>query len=107
MAAGIEEAAVNEYDAAQVDRIARVALFDAWHWQLEGGHLNRAGLLALRGRLDETSGEFFPGPDLDELRLEAADALAADMGIDPHDLPDYPQVPDSPDDLPPPPSSRW
>lgn len=93
-----------EYDPATVDWIARTALFDAWHWQLEGGHLNRAGLLALRGRLDETSGEFLPGVDLDRIRLEAADALAADMGIDPADLPGAPQVPDSPGDIPPP---RW
>ena len=93
---------MSEYDAATVDRIARMALFDAWHWQLESGHLNRAGLLGLRERLDETSGEFFPGGDLDRLRLEAADALAADMGIDPADLPNALQVPDSPGDIPPP-----
>jgi hypothetical protein len=103
-ARGIEEAAVGDYDAVTTDRIVRHVTFDLFHWLLEAGCLNRKGLLELRGRLDETRGEFFPGPDLDLIRLEAADALAADLGVDPADLPGAELPPDSPGDLPPP---RW
>jgi hypothetical protein len=97
---------VAEFTPALAGRVARMALFDCWSWQLEGGHLSRKGLLAVRGRLDETSGEFAPGPDLDLLRLVAADALAADLGVDAADLPGAEVVPDSPEDMPPP-RPRW
>lgn len=84
--------------------LVRRVTFDLWHWQLEGGYLTRAGLMAVRQRLAGYSREFDPGPDLDLLRLEAADALAADMGIDAADLPGAELPPDTPGDLPPP---RW
>ncbi len=90
-----------EYDAAQVDRIARVVLFTEWRRQVEAGHLTRDGLIAVWGRLDPQGNEFFPGEDLDEMRW----LLASALGIEPGDRPDAEPPPDyPPDDLPPP---RW
>jgi hypothetical protein len=87
---------VGEFTPQLAGRVARVALFTEWHRQLDGGHLTRDGLIALRHRLAPWSGEFEPGPDLDLLRLDAAAALAAAVGCDPADLPGGLDVPDTP-----------
>jgi hypothetical protein len=80
-------ATMSEFTPADAGRIMRNVLFDEWRGQLDSGSLTKAGLLQLRGRLDETSNEFEPGPDLELLRLQAADALAAVMGINSDELP--------------------
>ena len=78
--------------SVEVQRVAAAALFTCWQWQIEHGHLTRAGLLALRGRLDEGSNEFVAGDDVLTMRLLVADALGVDSADE--------QVPDFPPDPP-------
>jgi hypothetical protein len=87
---------MTEYDAESMDRLLKQILFDEWRDQIRTGSLTHAGLLRLRAELDETNGKFLPGPELELMRLEAADALAAEMGVDSADLPGAQQTPDSP-----------
>jgi hypothetical protein len=82
------------YDAAQVDKIARAALFGYWAEAIQRGWLSGPGLVSLRQRIDAHSGEFFPGPDLDTLRYTVRDALAESLGVPPEDLPEPEVVPD-------------
>jgi len=80
---------------AEVGWFVRVALFHEWKQLVTSGYLTEDGLLAVRTRLDETSREFEPGPDLELLRLEVDDAIARHRGIDPMLMPGRAPFPDS------------
>jgi hypothetical protein len=85
--------------AAEAGWYAQFALFHEWRQLIAAGFLTPDGLLAVRARLDVTSQEFEPGPDLDLLRLLVDEAVARSRGIDPDDMPGAVVVPDSPEGL--------
>ena len=65
----------------------QTALVHEWTLQVRDGHLTDAGLLALRARLDPTSGEFEPWSELDRLRLDVNAELARRIGVAPDEMP--------------------
>ncbi len=87
---------MDEFDAQRVDALRKLAEFPLVRELLEAHGLNREGLLLLRWRLSDRSGEFLPSPARDLLRLDVVAALAAELGCDPADIPGEESVPDSP-----------
>ena len=85
---------MTEFTPEVAGRLIRRVLFDEWRQLIVAGLLTEQGLLEVRGRLDETSNEFEPGPDREELYLLASDAVARMRGIDPSDMPGAPEAPD-------------
>ena len=92
-----------EFTSELAGRVAREALFDCWRVQLDGGHLTREGLMAIRARLDATTCEFAPGPDLDLLSLDVDAAVAESYGAPLEDMPGR-ELPEDLGDIP---ESRW
>ena len=85
---------------AEVGLLMRRVLFDEWAQLVVSGFVTEDGLLAIRTRLDETSREFEPGPDLELLRIRVDEAVARMRDIDPADMPGSPLVvPDTPEGL--------
>jgi len=74
---------------------ARVALFHEWRQLAVAGYLSEEGLMAVRTRLDETSNEFEPGPDLELLQLIIDDAIARHRGIPVEHMPGRAPLPDT------------
>jgi hypothetical protein len=85
-----------EFTPALAGRARRTALFDEWRELLAADMLSTAGLIRLRGRLDLTSGEFQPGPDLELLGLQLDDVLAAHLDVPADELPGRTPLPDFP-----------
>lgn len=70
-----------EFTPAIAGELRRAALLEEWTAQLEAGALSTCGLRRLRARLDATSGEFEPGPDLELLEIAVNDELAERLGV--------------------------
>ena len=93
---------MGEFTPEVAGRVQRLVAFDIFRGQITEGHLTRAGLLAVRARLD--SGEYDPGPDRELLQLDLDDAIAAEWGVPVSELPgrapveDYPPDEDQPGD---------
>jgi hypothetical protein len=72
---------MSEYSTEAWDWAAKSLLFAEWREMMATGHLTEAGLLAIRTRLD--GGEFLAGGDLEAMRWNVDEAIAAGLGLDP------------------------
>ena len=80
------------------DPHTQAVIFDEWSWMLRAGGLPAGILRGMQLRL--RYGEFEPGPARLQLEIMVVDALAAELGVNPADVPGSPlAVPGDPGGL--------